>query len=73
MDEITLTISRPRTMKDFIDAKVSEGRFSISSEDRRSLMHDDQHRARKSGLARSRRGILSNSTPQEQPRSKTNA
>jgi antitoxin ParD1/3/4 len=60
MDKTTLTISLPRTMKEFIDTKVSEGRFSTPSEYVRSLIRDDQDLEGGSGLARLvRRGILS--------------
>jgi Arc/MetJ-type ribon-helix-helix transcriptional regulator len=38
----TLTISMPRTMKDFIRAKLEEGRFSTPSEYIRSLIREDQ-------------------------------
>jgi antitoxin ParD1/3/4 len=60
MDKTTLTISLPRTMKEFIDAKVSEGRFSTPSEYVRSLIRDDQDLTGNSDLAKLiRRGILS--------------
>ena len=42
MDKATLTISLPRSMKEFIEAKLSEGRFSTPSEYIRSLIRDDQ-------------------------------
>lgn len=42
MEKATLTISMPRTMKDFIEAKLREGRFSTPSEYIRSLIRDDQ-------------------------------
>jgi antitoxin ParD1/3/4 len=42
MDKATLTISLPRTMKEFIEAKLREGRFSTPSEYIRSLIRDDQ-------------------------------
>jgi antitoxin ParD1/3/4 len=42
MEKATLTISLPRTMKDFIEAKLREGRFSTPSEYIRSLIRDDQ-------------------------------
>ena len=42
MDKATLTISLPRTMKDFIENKLREGRFSTPSEYIRSLIRDDQ-------------------------------
>jgi Arc/MetJ-type ribon-helix-helix transcriptional regulator len=37
-----LTISLPCTMKDFIEGKLREGRFSTPSEYIRSLIRDDQ-------------------------------
>jgi len=43
MDKATLTISLPRSMKDFIASKLREGRFSTPSEYIRSL-------TRRSGL-----------------------
>ena len=42
MEKATLTISLPRTMKDFIGKKLQEGRFSTPSEYIRSLIRDDQ-------------------------------
>jgi len=42
MDKATLTISLPQTMKDYIAAKLREGRFSRPSEYIRSLIRDDQ-------------------------------
>jgi len=42
MDKATLTISLPRTMKEFIEAKLQEGRFSTPSEYIRSLIRNDQ-------------------------------
>jgi antitoxin ParD1/3/4 len=42
MDKATLTISLPKTMKDYIAAKLREGRFSTPSEYIRSLIRDDQ-------------------------------
>jgi Arc/MetJ-type ribon-helix-helix transcriptional regulator len=42
MEKATLTISLPRTMKDYIVAKLSEGRFSTPSEYIRSLIRDEQ-------------------------------
>ncbi len=59
MEKATLTISLPRTMKDFIEAKLREGRFSTPSEYIRSLVRDDQDLAGKSDLALLiRRGVL---------------
>jgi len=46
MDKATLTISLPRPMKEFITAKLREGRFSTPSEYIRSLIRDDQDLAR---------------------------
>lgn len=51
MDKATLTISLPRTMKDFIAAKLREGRFSTPSEYIRSLIRDDQDCAGRDDLA----------------------
>ena len=42
MQKATLTISLPQTMKDFIEAKLREGRFSTPSEYIRALIRDDQ-------------------------------
>ena len=42
MEKATLTISLPRTMKDYIVAKLNEGRFSTPSEYIRSLIRDEQ-------------------------------
>lgn len=42
MDKATLTISLPQIMKDYISAKLSEGRFSTPSEYIRSLIRADQ-------------------------------
>jgi len=42
MDKATLTISLPQTMKDYIAAKLREGRFSTPSEYIRSLIRNDQ-------------------------------
>ena len=42
MEKATLTISLPRTMKEFIGSKLLEGRFSTPSEYIRSLIRDDQ-------------------------------
>ena len=51
MDKATLTISLPRSMKDFIASKMREGRFSTPSEYIRSLIRDDQDCAGKEHLA----------------------
>jgi len=51
MDKTTLTISLPRTMKDFIATKIREGRFSTPSEYIRSLIRDDQDVSAKGDLA----------------------
>jgi antitoxin ParD1/3/4 len=59
MDKATLTISLPRTMKEFIEAKLGEGRFSTPSEYIRSLIRDDQDMAGNKELAvMIRRGVL---------------
>lgn len=42
MEKATLTISLPRTMKNFIEEKIREGRFSTPSDNIRSLIRDDQ-------------------------------
>jgi putative addiction module CopG family antidote len=42
MDKATLTISLPRPMKEYIEAKLREGRFSTPSEYIRSLIRNDQ-------------------------------
>jgi len=63
MEKTTLTISLPRTMKAFIEAKLTEGRFSTPSEYIRSLIRDDQDVTGKSDLAfLVRRGIISRSS-----------
>ena len=51
MEKATLTISLPRTMKDFIGMKLREGRFSTPSEYTRSLIRDDQDLNGKRALA----------------------
>jgi Arc/MetJ-type ribon-helix-helix transcriptional regulator len=51
MEKATLTISLPRMMKDFIEAKLREGRFSTPSEYIRSLIRDDQDLTGNSGVA----------------------
>jgi Arc/MetJ-type ribon-helix-helix transcriptional regulator len=51
MEKATLTISLPRTMKDYIVAKLSEGRFSTPSEYIRSLIRDEQDMTAKPGPA----------------------
>lgn len=59
MEKATLTISLPRMMKDFIEAKLREGRFSTPSEYIRALIRDDQDLTGKSEIARlTRRGTL---------------
>jgi antitoxin ParD1/3/4 len=59
MDKATLTISLPRTMKDFIEAKLREGRYSTPSEYIRSLIRDDQDLTGNKELAvLIRRGVL---------------
>jgi|SRR5579862_904187 len=44
MTNASLTVSLPRVMKDFIEAKVREGTFSTPSEYIRSLIRTDQER-----------------------------
>jgi antitoxin ParD1/3/4 len=51
MDNATLTISLPKAMKSFIEAKLREGQFSTPSEYIRSLIRDDQHLAGNKELA----------------------
>jgi Arc/MetJ-type ribon-helix-helix transcriptional regulator len=51
MEKATLTISLPRMMKDYIVAKLSEGRFSTPSEYIRSLIRDEQDITAKRGPA----------------------
>jgi antitoxin ParD1/3/4 len=59
MEKATLTISLPRTMKNFIEQKMSEGRFSTPSEYIRSLIRDDQDMTGNSEVALLiRRGVL---------------
>jgi len=62
MDKTTLTISLPRTMKEFIEAKLEEGRFSTPSEYIRSLIRDDQDLNGKAELA-----LLARRGRQKQP------
>jgi Arc/MetJ-type ribon-helix-helix transcriptional regulator len=51
MENATLAIGLPRTMKDFIETKLEEGRFSRPSEYIRSLIRDDQDLTGKADLA----------------------
>jgi antitoxin ParD1/3/4 len=51
MEEATVTISLPRTMKNFIEEKIREGRFSTPSEYIRSLIRDDQDMTGNSDVA----------------------
>jgi antitoxin ParD1/3/4 len=68
MDKATLTISLPRTMKEFIEAKLREGRFSTPSEYIRSLIRDDQDIAGNKELAvMIRRGVLAGGSPETLP------
>ena len=68
MDKATLTISLPRTMKEFIEAKLREGRFSTPSEYIRSLIRDDQDIAGNKELAvMIRRGVLAGGNPETLP------
>ena len=72
MDKTTLTISLPHTMKEFIDSKVGEGRFSTSSEYVRSLIREGEDLAGKPDLAvLVRRGILLPSTPRKRNRERS--
>jgi putative addiction module CopG family antidote len=63
MEKTALTISLPRTMKEFIETKMQEGRFSTPSEYIRSLIRDDQDLdgALRPALIASR-GVLKNGT-----------
>jgi antitoxin ParD1/3/4 len=65
MENTTLTISLPRTMKEFIEAKVGEGRFSTPSEYLRSLIRDDQDLTGRSDLAMLVRHGLLDSIPRK--------
>jgi|ERR1043166_720143 Arc/MetJ-type ribon-helix-helix transcriptional regulator len=59
MENTSLTISLPRTMKEIIEAKVQEGRFSTPSEYIRSLIRDAQDLCGHSGIpALVRSGLL---------------
>ena len=60
MEKATVTISLPRTMKNFIEEKIREGRFSTPSEYIRSLIRDDQDMTGNSDVAllQIRRGVL---------------
>jgi antitoxin ParD1/3/4 len=51
MEKATVTISLPRTMKNFIEEKIREGRFSTPSEYIRSLIRDDQDMTGNSDVA----------------------
>jgi Arc/MetJ-type ribon-helix-helix transcriptional regulator len=63
MERAALAISLPRTMKDYILAKLQEGRFSTPSEYLRSLIRDKQDMTGKPGAAvGARRGILGKSS-----------
>ena len=60
MDKATLTISLPRTMKEFISEKLREGRFSTPSEYIRALIRDDQDLSGNNDVALMlRRGLVS--------------
>jgi antitoxin ParD1/3/4 len=66
MEKATLTISLPRTMKNFIEEKIREGRFSTPSEYIRSLIRDDQDMTRKGEVALLiRRGVLAGGGSEE--------
>jgi antitoxin ParD1/3/4 len=63
MEKATLTISLPRTMKNFIETKLREGRFSTPSEYIRSLIRDDQDMTGNSDIALLiRRGVFTGKT-----------
>ncbi|MBV9505917.1 MAG: type II toxin-antitoxin system ParD family antitoxin [Acidobacteriia bacterium] len=64
MEKATLTISLPRTMKEFIEERLREGRFSTPSEYVRSLIRDDQDMMGKGDVALLlRRGVSMARTP----------
>jgi antitoxin ParD1/3/4 len=66
MEKATLTISLPRTMKNFVEEKIREGRFSTPSEYIRSLIRDDQDMAGNSDVALLiRRGVLAGGSREE--------
>jgi antitoxin ParD1/3/4 len=66
MEKATLTISLPRTMKNFIEQKMREGRFSTPSEYIRSLIRDDQDMTGNSDVALLlRRGLLASGGGEE--------
>ena len=66
MEEATVTISLPRTMKNFIEEKIREGRFSTPSEYIRSLIRDDQDMTGNSDVALLiRRGVLAGGAGEE--------
>ena len=72
MEKATLTISLPRTMKEFIAEKLREGRFSTPSEYIRSLIRDDQDMSGKNDIARLlRRGALNVATAGRRPARKS--
>ena len=59
LEKASLTLSLPRTMKNFIAEKIREGRFSTPSGCIRSLLRDDQDMTGNSGVALLiRRGVL---------------
>lgn len=65
MEKATLAISLPRTMKDYIAAKLREGRYSTPSEYIRSLIRDEQDLAATPELALlARRGIATGNAEQ---------
>ena len=71
MDKATLTISLPRTMKDYIAAKLQEGRFSTPSEYIRSLIRDEQDVTAQTSLAAlARRGNMDAPNPATRQRVK---
>ena len=68
MERATLTISLPQTMKDYISAKLREGRFSTPSEYIRSLIRADQDMNGNNDIALlRRRGALDPETAQRGP------
>jgi len=73
MGNTSLTISLPRTMKDFIEAKVREGRFSTPSEYIRSLIRDAQDLCDLSEIPAFVRSGLLERTSHRPPRNRNSA
>lgn len=71
MEKATLTISLPRTMKDFIGKKLLEGRYSTPSEYIRSLIRDDQDLNGKGDIVAIVRRVRNDGVPPGQDNSMT--